>query len=83
MPPAKPAAAAAKPLPPYAAWKDADSVIVHTPNTIETRRSAFGDGVITPSRASSTSATTAAQPSILDDRDAWTVEILGVKQPRT
>src|SRR5690606_21094778 len=44
------AAPAAKPLPPYAAWKDPDSVIVHSANTIETRRSAFGDGVITPSR---------------------------------
>lgn len=82
--PAKPAAAAAKPLPPYAAWKDADSVIVHTPNTIETRRSAFGDGVITPSRQLYVrNNLPPPNPSILDDRDAWTVEILGVKQPRT
>src|SRR3546814_10324193 len=29
---------AAKPLPGYASWKDADSMIVHSANTIETRR---------------------------------------------
>src|SRR5690606_25265174 len=39
---------AAKPLPPYASWKDADSLIVHSANTIETKRTAFGSSVITP-----------------------------------
>src|SRR3546814_2933761 len=39
---------AAKPLPGYASWKDADSMIVHSANTIETRRTAFGSSVITP-----------------------------------
>jgi len=82
--PAKPAAAAAKALPPYAAWKDADSVIVHSANTIETKRSAFGDGVITPSRQLYVrNNLPPPDPSILDDRDAWKVEIAGVKQPRT
>lgn len=81
---AKPVATAAKPLPPYAAWKDADSVIVHSANTIETRRSAFGDGVITPSRELYVrNNLPPPDASILDDRDAWTVEIQGVKQPRT
>lgn len=80
----KPAAPAAKPLPPYAAWKDADSVIVHSANTIETKRSAFGDGVITPSRQLYVrNNLPPPDPSILNDRDAWKVEIQGVKQPRT
>lgn len=82
--PAKPAAPAAKALPPYAAWKDADSVIVHSANTIETKRSAFGDGIITPSRQLYVrNNLPPPDPSILDDRDAWKVEIAGVKQPRT
>ena len=38
----------ARPLPAYAAWKDAGAMIVHSPNTIELRRSAMGVGVITP-----------------------------------
>lgn len=81
---AKPAAAAAKPLPPYLAWKDADSLIVHSSNTIETRRGAFGDGVITPSRELYVrNNLPPPDASILDDRDAWTVEIQGVKQART
>lgn len=78
------AATATKPLPPYAAWKDADSVIVHSANTIETRRGAFGDGVITPSRELYVrNNLPPPDASILDDRDAWSVEIQGVKNPRT
>ena len=78
------APAAAKPLPPYAAWKDADSVIVHSANTIETKRGAFGDGVITPSRELYVrNNLPPPDASILDDRDAWAIEIRGVKQPRT
>ncbi|HCP79060.1 MAG TPA: sulfite oxidase, partial [Pusillimonas sp.] len=38
----------AKPLPDYAKWKDADSLIVHSANTIETQRGAVGNSVITP-----------------------------------
>src|SRR5688572_11473534 len=48
--PAAPAAATGpKPLPAYAAWKDADSLIVHSSSTIETKRSAMGASLITPS----------------------------------
>ncbi|MCD0505371.1 sulfite oxidase, partial [Bordetella petrii] len=84
QPAAKPAAPAAKPLPAYAAWKDADSVIVHSANTIETRRGAFGDGVITPARELYVrNNLPPPDAAILDDRDAWTVEIQGVKNPRT
>ena len=47
--PAAPATAEpSNPLPDYASWKDADSMIVHSANTIETKRSAFGSGLITP-----------------------------------
>ncbi len=82
--PTKPAAPAAKPLPPYAAWKDADSLIVHSANTIETRRGAFGDGVITPARQLYVrNNLPPPDASILDDRDGWKVEIQGVKQART
>lgn len=81
---AKEAVPAAKPLPAYAAWKDADSVIVHSANTIETRRGAFGDGVVTPSRELYVrNNLPPPDASILDDRDAWTVEIQGVKNPRS
>ncbi len=42
------AAPAAKPLPAYAGFKNADAVIVHSSTTIETKRSAFGSSVVTP-----------------------------------
>lgn len=78
------ASAEATPLPEYAAWKDADSLIVHSANTIETRRHAFGDGVITPAnRLFVRNNLPPPSPSILDDRDAWKISIEGVKSPRT
>ncbi|MGN6455797.1 MAG: sulfite oxidase, partial [Achromobacter mucicolens] len=81
-PAATPAAPAAKQLTPYAAWKDADSVIVHSANTTEPRRSAFGDGVNTPSRQLYVrNNLPPPDAAILNDRDAWKVEIEGVKQP--
>lgn len=46
--PPVPAAAAPKPLPPYASWKDPASLIVHSSTTIETRRSVFGTSIVTP-----------------------------------
>lgn len=85
--PAAAASAAAsngKPLPAYAAWKDPESVIVHSANTIETRRGAFGDGIITPARELYVrNNLPPPDASVLDDRDAWTIEIQGVKQART
>ena len=47
--PVAPAGSTAKPLPSYVNWKHADSMIVHTPTTIETKRSAIGSSIITPS----------------------------------
>ncbi|CAM4254786.1 Sulfite oxidase [Comamonas aquatilis] len=81
---AAPAAApAAKPLPGFASFKNADAVIVHSSTTIETKRSAFGTSVITPSNQLYVRNNLPTPPeSIVADRDAWQVQIAGVKQPR-
>jgi len=49
---AAPAASKAKPMPAYVSWKDADSMIIHTPTTIETKRAAIGSSIITPTQQS-------------------------------
>lgn len=78
------AAAAPKPLPGYAGWKDAKSLIVHSSNTLETRRSAFGTSVITPtSQLYVRNNLPVPDASVLDQRDAWSVSIEGVKNPRS
>ena len=78
------AAAAPKPLPPYAAWKSVDALIVHSNNTMETRRSAFGTSVITPSsQLYVRNNLPPPDASILNDRDGWNVSIEGVKNPRS
>jgi sulfite dehydrogenase len=80
---AAPAAPAAKPLPAYVAWKNADALIVHSSNTIETRRTAFGDGVITPANQLYIRNNVAPpDASIVKDRDAWSFSVEGVKTPR-
>ena len=77
------ASAAPKPLPAYVAWKDPTSVIVHSSTTIETRRAAFGSGVITPAeQLYIRNNLPAPDASIVADRDAWEVAIEGVKRPR-
>ena len=77
-------AAAAKPLPAYVTWKDPASLIVHSSTTIETRRSAFGNGVITPAeQLYIRNNLPAPDAAIVADRDAWEVAITGVKIPRT
>ena len=83
--PAAPAAASqAKPLPAYVAWKDADSLIVHTPTTIETKRTALGVGPITPAeRLYIRNNIAAPDVSIVANRDAWQLAVEGVRQPRT
>lgn len=78
------AVAAPKPLPPYASFKDPAAMIVHSASTIETRRSAFGNGVITPAEQLYVrNNLPAPDAAILADRDAWQVSIAGVKNPRT
>jgi sulfite dehydrogenase len=75
---------AAKPLPAYAAWKDANSLIVHSSSTLETKRSAFGTSVITPAeQLYIRNNLPAPDAAIVADRDAWQVSIEGVKQPRS
>ena len=75
---AQQAAAAAKPLPAYASWKTPDALIVHSSNTLETRRSAFGTSVITPSNQLYVrNNLPAPDVAVLNDRDAWTVSIEG------
>ncbi len=75
-------ASAAKPLPAYAAWKQPDAMIVHSANTIETRREAFGSGVVTPLRQLYVrNNLPPPDESIVADRDAWVVEIGGVAKP--
>lgn len=77
------AAAAAKPLPAYVGWKDANSLIVHSSTTIETRRSAFGTGVVTPAeQLYIRNNLPAPDASILNDREAWMLSVEGVKNPR-
>ena len=78
------APAAPRPLPPYAAWKDANAVIVHSAQTIETRRAAFGTSVVTPAEQLYVrNNLPPPDASILADRDAWQVAIEGVRNPRS
>ncbi len=77
------AAAQARPLPSYASWKDPNSLIVHSSNTLETRRGAFGSALITPpERLYVRNNLPAPDASIVADRDGWLVAIEGVRHPR-
>lgn len=81
---AQAAAVAPKPLPAYAGWKAADALIVHSSSTLETRRAAFGTSTITPAnKLYVRNNLPAPDAAILQDRDAWSVSIEGVKNPRT
>lgn len=78
------APAQGKPLPAYAAWKDANALTVHSSNTIETRRSAFGASVITPAEQLYVrNNLPPPDAAVLADRDAWELVVEGVKTPRT
>ncbi|SFM62794.1 SorT family sulfite dehydrogenase catalytic subunit [Marinobacter zhejiangensis] len=70
-------------LPDYAAWKSLSDLIVHSANTMETRRDAIGSGVLTPSdKLFVRNNLPSPGEAIATDRDAWTVNIEGVKNPR-
>ncbi|RIY42081.1 sulfite oxidase [Neopusillimonas maritima] len=74
----------AKPLPDYAKWKDANSLIVHSANTIETQRGAVGSSVITPlNRLFIRNNVSPPPASITDNPDAWQINIEGVRKPHT
>lgn len=73
---------AAKPLPAYASWKNADSLIIHSANTMETKRSAFGSGIITPlDRLFVRNNISPPSEDIVSNPDAWELQIEGVKKP--
>lgn len=76
--------AQSKPLPPVASFKDADGVIVHSANGVETLRSAFGSSSVTDvdvlfmrNNLGPPDASVVANP------DAWQIQIDGVTSPRT
>lgn len=76
--------AGVRPLPPYVAWKDAGSLIVHSATTIETKRSAFGTSGITPAeQLFIRNNLPPPDASIVANRDAWQISIEGVRSPRS
>jgi sulfite oxidase len=73
----------AKPLPPFAAFKDASRLIVHSASGIETKREAFGTSGITDSDILFVRNNIAAPGAeIVANPDAWQVEFDGVTSPR-
>ena len=75
--------AAPKALPAYVAWKDASAMIVHTGNTVETRRAAFGTSVITPNEhVYIRNNLPPPSAEIVADRDVWELTVEGVRKPR-
>src|SRR5262245_13876250 len=77
--PAPAAASQAKPLPAYVSFKNPDAVIVHTPTTIETKRSAMGVAPMTPAdRLYIRNNVPAPDAAIVANRDAWQLNVEGV-----
>lgn len=72
------------PLPDYVSWKDAEDMIVHSKQTLETKRAAQGSELITPStELYIRNNLPAPSDDIVADRDAWDIEIDGVANPGT
>ena len=73
-----------EPLPEYVAWKDAKDMIVHSKQTLETKRAAQGSELITPTtELYIRNNLPAPSDKIVADRDAWEVVIEGVANPGT
>jgi sulfite dehydrogenase len=71
-----------KPLPKYAEWKYIDSLIVHSSNTIETKRAAFGTSVIVPTDILFVrNNLPPPDESITYDPNAWELTVQGVNNP--
>ena len=71
-------------LPDYVAWKDADDLIVHSPQTLETKRAAQGARAITPDvDLFVRNNLPAPSDEIVADRDAWEIAFEGVANPGT
>ena len=78
------ALAQGKPLPAVAAWKDAQRLIVHSAKGVETRRDAFGAGVLTDNDILfMRNNLNPPSDSAVANADAWRVEIDGVTSPHT
>ena len=74
---------AGKGLPQYVAWKDPNAMIVHTASTLETKRSAYGSSIVTPTdQLYIRNNLPAPDVSIVADRDGWEITVEGVKNPR-
>src|SRR5690606_29735924 len=72
-----------KPLPKYVEWKYIDSLIVHSSNTMETKRAAFGTSVIVPTDILFVrNNLPPPEESIVYDPDAWELALQGVRNPR-
>ena len=73
-----------QPLPDYVAWKDADDLIVHSEQTLETRREAQGARPLTPAvDLYIRNNLPAPGDEVVADRDAWEVAFEGVAEPAT
>lgn len=71
-------------LPGYVSWKNPDALIVHTAQTLETKRSFIGTSGITPNdEFYIRNNLPPPDESIVADRDGWEVSIEGVANPRT
>lgn len=76
--------AAEMPLPDYVNWKTPEALIVHSANTLETRRDAIGTSIVTSNeQLFIRNNLPPPPPSIVTDRDAWAVAFQGVKNPRS
>jgi len=72
----------AKPLPDYVSWKNPDAMIVHSSNTLETKRDYFGASGITPEdQLYVRNNLPPPKSDIVANRDAWEVEFDGVHKP--
>jgi DMSO/TMAO reductase YedYZ molybdopterin-dependent catalytic subunit len=72
----------AKPLPAYVSWKNPEAMIVHSSSTLETKRTFFGTSGVTPEdELYIRNNLPAPNDSIVVNRDAWEVEIDGVRKP--
>ena len=73
-----------KTLPDYVRWKNANDVIVHSANTIETERGAIGSGVVTNSdKLYVRNNLPDPNADIVADRNAWKITLEGVNSPQT
>ena len=76
--------AAEMPLPDYVNWKNPAALIVHSANTLETRREAIGTSIVTSNEQLFVrNNLPAPDPAIVADPDAWTVAFQVVKNPRS